>query len=103
MFPGRAPTSFLSRWPALGSLGLSTCLMSRVETRGHGDVGVEQTRDGTFRFCRERRIHEMRLRDVRNVCVHIELNAGKGPARGQIFQGCSRCGFDALGVKTGKT
>jgi len=35
--------------------------------------------------------------------VDLELHVGERPARGQIFQGRDRGGFDALGVKTAKT
>ncbi len=54
--------------------------MYAVETRGHGDIGLEQASDGTFGFCGDRGIDETRLRDVRNVGMDVELDVREGPA-----------------------
>jgi hypothetical protein len=37
---------------------------------------------GQFVFCRDRRIHETRLRGVRNVRMDVELDVRDRPARG---------------------
>src|SRR4029077_5604895 len=45
----------------------------------------------------------MRLRGVRNVRAHIELDVRKSPAGRQIFQSCGCGGFDVLRMEPGKT
>src|SRR5205823_635245 len=37
----------------------TSCLISWVKTRGHGDMGVKQTSDGTVRFCGQRLLKDL--------------------------------------------
>ena len=83
-------------------MGVLTCERSRIETRGHGDVSLKQAGDGTFGLGRERRTHEVRLGDIRDARAHVEIDTSERPPCRQVFQDCSRGGFDALRVEAGQ-